>query len=254
MDPTKNDPEELLWELSRLNEEGEAGPSVSGEELEAWRAGRLSEADAERVEARLAADPAARTRLAELAEIRPPAPPAAVRDRVLARFAGEAPRRRVLRWLPAAALAAALLAAIGISLVGPSRLPGGLEYDVTAQGLARERSADRPGAFEAYPETRVRIAVEPRGEAEAGVEIGLYREKDDRLERVPVRVEMDRGAAVLTGTASALVGTAPGPHDLWIVVARPGDLPSAGDPRKLLEDQERWRAYPLRLTLLTPEN
>jgi len=264
MDPMKNDPEELLWELSRRREEGETGPPPSDGELESWRAGRLPEADAGRVEALLAADPAARARLAELAEVRPPAPPPAVRGHVLARFAGEAPRRRILRWLPAAALAAGLLAAIGISLLGPSRLPAGLAYDVTARGLARERSTDpAAGAFEAYPETRVRIEVEPRGEAEADVELGLYREGPGRLEHIPVRVEMDRGAASLTAAASALVGTVPGPHDLWVVASRPGDLPATvrkdpgADSRTLLEDEGRRRVYPLRLMLLaspSPEN
>jgi hypothetical protein len=261
MNPTE--PEDLLWEISRRDEPAE-GPPPPDEALQAYREGRLPEEEALRMEALLAASPAARARLAELAGVAAPAPPAAVRSRVLARFPGRPSRSPVRRWLPAAALAASLVLAIGYSVWNTPSLPAGLSYEVTAAGIARDRSAGKTAeALEAFPGTRVRLVVEPRGEALADVGFGVYRERGRRLERLAtsgggLSLEVRRGAAVLTAPASALVGDRPGTYDLYLVVARPGDLPAGydvtteTDREALLEDDGRRLAYPVRLTLLAP--
>lgn len=260
MNPTE--PDDLLWEISRRDEPA-GGPPPPDEVLAAYREERLSEEETERIEALLAASPAARARLAELAGVAAPAPPAAVRARVLARFPGRPAKNPARRWLPAAALAASLILAIGYSVLNTPSLPTGLAYEVTAGGIARDRSTERPtGIVEAFPDTRVRLAVEPRGDALADVAFGIYLERGDRLERLAtggrIALETRRGAAVLTAPASALVGERPGTYGLYLVVARPGDLPDGYDLKPgvdreaILEDGGRRLAYPVRLTLLAP--
>lgn len=259
---TPTEPDDLLWEISRRDEPA-GSPPPPDEALAAYREGRVTDEEGERIEAQLADSPAARTRLAELAGVTAPAPPPAVRERVLARFPGRAPRHPVRRWLAAAALAASLLLAVGYSVLHRPGLPAGLEYQVTASGIARERSAGpAAGPVEAYPETRVRLVIEPQGEALAEVDFGIYRERGPSLERLtpggPLTLEIRRGAAVLTGPASSLVGDRPGTYDLYLVVARPGDLPAehglepGADREAVLEDGGRRRAYSVRLHLLAP--
>lgn len=260
------DDEELLWELSR-REEGEApADPLDDAALAAWREGRLPEEEARSLETRLAADPAARARLLELAGLAASPPPAGIRARVLAATGGRPPARRVVRrWAAAAALAAAaLVATVGLRLFVPPRLPEDLRYEVTAHGLAERRA---PGAaatrLAAYPQTRVRVVVEPKGVSEAEVEFGLYRAAGGSLERLPagedVRLTARRGAAELSGAAAALAGgPPPGVYDLYLVVARPGDLPrrvrldAGDDPLARLARGGRRRVHPLRLELLSP--
>lgn len=243
------DPEDLLWELSRLGEVDTEEP-LDDEALRAWREGRMSEEEAAALEKRLADSPASRARLRELAGLAGGGLSPELRERVLARF-GERERQNVVdfqrpeprkplrwrsRWLPAAALAASVLVAVLVFRT-PDPLPPGLAYDLTAQGLALERSG-APGApsgtVEAYPDTSVRLDVTPQGAAEGDVEVGLYRRRGGRLERLEpgaeISVERARGAFRVQGRAGALVGGEPGLRELFIVVARTGDLPDGLEP------------------------
>jgi len=240
------DPEELLWETSTVAEErpaegaGEVPADVpSGDVLEAYRRGELDPADRERLEDLLAGDPAARRRLLALAGVADETPPPAVRERLLVRFAGS--RRR--RWpLAVVAAAAVVVAFLGWWLLSPT-LPGagdragtvaalaGTGYEVRVEALAQVRSAGAGGEAAAHPRTRVRIFVEPEEAAVAGVELGLYRLRGGRLERLPVGAELsleaERGAGVFEAAAATLVGSEPGTRELLVAVAPEGRLPAA---------------------------
>jgi len=272
--------DELLWELSRLSgspaRRGESqGASrdldLDEETLRAWRDGRLQEAEAEAVEARLASSSEARARLAALAAVEPEAPPPALRHRVLERF-GTRPSQGLVRWWkPVVGLAASLLVAVGIGYLllgrGPSPLPAELAFDLAASGLAEHRGEAPPvagGAIQAYAETRVRLEVTPRAAGAAGLDFGLYRVRGGHLERlappgaVDARVELrvERGAATLSAQAVELVGPEPGRSTLYVVVARQGDLPppvvevSGEEPEALLAAAGRRLVYSQSITLL----
>ena len=256
------EPDEQLWEMARLDDPdgAEEGGGLSDGTLRAWREGRLPEAETEDVEARLSRSPSARARLRELAGLETGAPGplrAELRQRVLAGF-GKPERRRPQRWIPmaaAAALAASLIFAV-IFLRAPSGLPPGLAYDVSARGLAAERStapdpADITGPVQAYPDTPVWLEVSPQGAAEEDVEFGLYRVREGRLERIEtgpsLTVETNRGAARFQALAEDLVGPRPGIRDVYVVVSREGDLPAGGslrpgeDPRLRLAGEDGQR-------------
>jgi hypothetical protein len=157
-----------------------------------------------------------------------------------------------------------MLLAIGLNLRPRANLPPDLSYRVTISGMAQERSA-RSAASEAevYPQTRVRIAAEPLGAAIADLEFGLYRRAEHGLVRVGpgegLAVEVYRGAAVFTGRAGDLVGERPGTHELYVVVARPGQLPphlrfeAADDPITRLAAVCRCLVYRRILKLRSPQ-
>jgi len=224
--------EELAWLDGVPGEREMPGDHV----LEAYRAGRLEGDEARRIEALLIESPAARSRLAELAGVGREAPPLGLRRQVLESFGGPAPRsrsRRARLWLPAAAVAAVLLVAIGVGLRPETGLPADLEYEVTARGLAEARSlgeATPSGAIEATPDTRVRIAAEPRSGATSELEFGLYRLSGEHLEKLGaaegVELEAHRGAALWQARAGDLFGEEPGRYGLWVVISRPGGLPA----------------------------
>jgi hypothetical protein len=142
-----------------------------------------------------------------------------------------------------------------------SPLPAGLAFDVTASGLAAVRgpSSRADGEVEAYPNTRVRLAVTPRGAAVSGLELGLYRLHGERLERIEAAdFREERGAATLSAAAADLVGREPGRHTLYVVVARRRDVPptetdaTGRDPELLLAATGRRLVYPFTIDLLPP--
>lgn len=231
------DPEELLAELTAAEAETErtrpaadlptgAGPSEAL--LAHYQAGRLSAADEERVERELAEDSELRHRWIELGGVAPPQLPPRVREAVLAAVR-PAPRRG---WWAAAAAAL-----VGVTVVPwlllSDRVGNGKPlpaYAVEVAGLAADRGGTRPGAEAlALPETRISIVATAEEEPVAGVEYGLYRQEPGRLARLlpggPIRLEARPEAAVFEAPAAALVGSAPGRHQLFVVVARRGQLP-----------------------------
>lgn len=254
------DPVDLLWELSQIDSsdlDAQAdGDRLSGEVLEAWRAGRLGAAEAARVEGVLAHDAAAREQLYRLGSVEQPSPPAGLRSRVMASVAADdqppsSSRGPSLRGFISqfAALAAASLLALGAYVLSQGgglisgdglespiassvQLPADMEFDVGLEMLAETRSGDsESNSGDAYARTRVRIVIEPQEQAQAGLEFGLYRERGEVLERLlpgeEIRLETGRGTAVFEAPASALVGPEPGARDLLVAVAAVGNLPTA---------------------------
>lgn len=233
-DPGEN-AEKLAWELPRVD--ADVGREVPDDDrLRAYREGALSELEARRLEWILSRNAAARTRLTELAGVKLAAPPRRVRRRVLGGPAS--------RW---AQLAAAVVAAAALTWGGMhwfewrgatpasfAPLPADLEYDVRVEGLATDRShADE---LFAHPATPVRIVVEPRQDAFAGLEFGVYRLEGSTLVRLvtgdSLTVTAGRGAATLSAPAARLVGPRPGRRDFFVVIARAGALPPGGELRE----------------------
>jgi hypothetical protein len=243
------DPEsdELLWELPRA-ETADDRPAPDDAELHAYRGGSLPPVAAGRLEWRLAGSRRGRARLAELAGIRldSPAPPRATSFR-----------------LAAAMLAVA--ATIGITallVVGrgtpwteaPRPLP---EFTIRAEGLAATRGL--PGDARALPGGRVRVVVEPRGDAIPGLRFAAYRIEDGGLARLvepgEVAIEVDRGSAVLTARAERLIGAARGTRPFFVVVGAGGRFPdrvplAAAGPVAELGRITGGRVYQVPLTIV----
>lgn len=255
------DVETLLRDAAKLDETPE-GAMPEDETLKAYRSGTLPPAAARRLEALLARHPEARRRLLDLGGVEPASLSPEVRRQVLDALPGAARRPAGRRWWPAAAaVAAALLAVVGLQLRPPPPLPETLAYEVSGFGVADVRS--RPtadGVITAYAETVVRLEVVPGNVAEHGLEIGLYRARGGRLERVPVAAdrvrETSRGGVVFRLPAAELVGAEPGAQRVWVTVARRGDLPAAvaigpsGTATEALAAGGRRLVYPQEIELM----
>ncbi|MCB1055031.1 MAG: hypothetical protein KDD11_05910 [Acidobacteria bacterium] len=237
-------------------EERDAGHLPSDEVLEAFRLGHLSEEECQALERWLGRDGAARARLAQLGGVRAEGPAPWVRDAVLSAFGGspdrpervsraakgETPRRSGRpgrragwggwgRWAATAVLAAGLATVLVWTTMGPTALPTGLAYQVQGTGLAETRSVQAASpVLKALPDTLVRIVVTPVDVAEKDVKFALFRRRGELVELLPtgsdIRLRVDRGTAVFEARAEDLVGRDVGEHTLYVVVARPGDLPA----------------------------
>lgn len=266
------DREDLLFTLSELAEaREEGGATLPDTTLQAYREGNLRAREAAEVEEQLASNPSLRRRLAALAGESPEVPDADRKRRVLGAVAAErsAPTvspvagSRRSWWRPLAA-AAVLVVALGVGWwVSRTPVVTPPAYSVHLAALTVQRDAGESGPetpateAEAFPDTRVTLEVTVVEQAIDGVAIGVYRSRDGQLERVPDdllgRTEQP-GVAVITAAASTLVGSQPGSHDLFVVVAWQGDLPASvavgRDPLAELEAGGRRRAYRLTLRLL----
>lgn len=246
---TKRDMAWLLAELANV-EESRKGTNLSDDTLMAYREGRLTEAEAKRVEIILCHDSEKRARLAELAGTAMPMPSPDLKARVLRAL----PRRTYRRWLVAASLVAAVLVAGMLWLQSPAPLPENLAFDVTVHGEAVVRDASvRSATLSVAPTQELRLVVSPKETAVKGLEFGLYRSNKLYIERIPndlLTVSVTRGVATLSGLASDLCGSASGPCTLWVVVARDGDLPvkrrlePGREPGEVLADGSRRLVYP----------
>lgn len=256
---SRSEPEELLWELSGLDQEDglESTPAV-GESpdapaneipdavLTAYRASTLSAQEERRVEVRLGRSPVVRERLAELAGMAPPVMSESARQRFLLAL-GASARRRAVPLLPIPAhpawllaVAAALVALVGTVFVmsprGPVELPSLPSFDASIHGLAEVRdgggtpaSGSRFTTAEADTAVTVGVVVQP---PRTGLTVGLYTLRPDpvsqrgKMVRLPFEPTWEtRSTAVFRAPASALVGRAPGTYQLFAVIAREGGLP-----------------------------
>jgi hypothetical protein len=196
--------EDLLWELPRA-EGQDHRPAPPDASLQAYRAGSLPSRDATRLEWALAGSRRGRERLAELAGISL-APPTR--------------RGKGLHRLAPTALALAAMLAVAALLIVQRRDPLPV-FEVRVEGLASVRG--EAGQARALAQGTVRVRVEPRGEARAGLRFGAYRLDQGVLVRLQepeeVRTEADRASAVLTARAERLVGRAPGTRPFFVVVS-----------------------------------
>lgn len=231
MDETRS--EQLLWELSQIADDRlTETPAI--ELLERYREGSLDPESREAVERLLADSAIARRRLADLAGLESPGAPA--RSRAVPGVSPGGGWAAGRSWRLAAALVAGLVVAAGAyhltsgarDQVAVERLAE-LEYQVTIEGLAEVRSpAGSTGGARAYPETVVRLRIEPAQTPVDRVEFGIYRLAENDLERVPaappVELTVVRGSAELVAPAAALVGDHAGARVIYIAVAAAGGL------------------------------
>jgi hypothetical protein len=238
-------------------------PAPADERLRAYREGLLSDDEARELERVLARSAAGRRHLLELAGIDRSLPLRRVRGAVLG-AAGHR-RRRAAPWLSAAAVAAAIVLALLAFFPHRHGLPVGLAYDVGARGLAETReTGEVRSEIQAYPDTPVRIFVQPRGEeSPAEVSFALFRRERGVLRQVrrpeEVRLTNDRGSAAFEGPAGRVLATrTPGAYRLY-VVAWVGDEPPSRlelapgqDPAGALRDSGRL-VYTVTVKLLGDE-
>lgn len=238
-----------LWDLPRVERDDDR-PAPPDAHLLAYRAGRMSPGEATRIEWHLAGSRTGRERLASLAGIR-------IETR---------PARRSRRMPIAAALLATAAAAgiVALLVAGRGRLPGlegrpVPEFSVRAEGLAPVRGA--AGEARAYASERVRVVVEPLGEAVPGLTFTAYRLDDGGLTRLEepaeIAVTVDRGSASIAAEAARLIGPAEGTRPFFIVVSHraglPGRVPAPGGAAEsALAEATGGRVYRVPLTIVPP--
>lgn len=282
---------DLLRELAmaaRDKEEGvrpgiEAGEATIDDRLlDDYRQGRLDADSARALEARMATDPKLREALATKADL-DLSPPSAVRDAVLGSFEREATpsatspavgRGARRRWWSLAAAAVFVMAIFGSQVFQRPRVdlppldvavqtyetragdlgdPSGA--NATRDALTVDVEADEPFS----------ISLSPTLQAVAGVDVGLYRLRASRLERIDhtdlVRREVldgeDSGRFVISRPGDALAGS----RALWVVVGYEGALDSALDIdpdvtadtlKTAMETGGEWLVYRVGVTILNP--
>lgn len=222
------------------------------EVLRALRAGRLDEAAAAAVDARLASDPAARRALQTLGEP-VPAPLAA-----WARQHGPPPASR--RWIaPAVGGALALAAALVVFLLQSGAPPAPAyrlgEIRGAAQTVRGEPSEQR--VF--LPRSRITLTVLPEGEpAEATPHLKLFVSSGGGPLRAGARVKVqakDRAFRV-QAEAGTLFGSAAGPRVIWIGVSADAERLAAAAGRPPADARAlggvRWIEIPVDYRLTGP--
>ena len=244
-----------------------AGPAFEAE-LRAYRTGTLDAAATRKIEQALARNATWRRQLSEIAEVTPEEPPSHLRQRAIDAMLralsppeeklgpGQpaSPRRpprsnRPFRRFAPLLAAAVLVLAVGAGLVwrlgtgselAPSPTPDAVaalasaEFDIRLElgtGIRSGRTSEtRPSQSVVPPDQFLRIVVEPRDRAVAGVEFALYRQEDGQWRRLDagdgLELERTRGSAAFRITAAALVGARSGSHDVLVAVAPEGQLPT----------------------------
>ena len=159
------------------------------------------------------------------------------------------------------ALAAALIAAVGVALLHwPTTAPPQVAYQVEVRGIATSRDQPRATALaEAFAGTTVRIVARPEQAQATPLALGLYRAEPGQLARINekvITIERHAGAVTMSAKASELIASEPGHHTLYLAVARPGNLPErlstrAGEsPEELLGGDGSRQVYPIAIRLL----
>lgn len=154
-----------------------------------------------------------------------------------------APRTRPAPWL---ALAASVLAAVGLTVTLVSRdpataLPG---YSLEFRGGAQVRSGDAVAPLQMGD--RLDVVLRPDVTTQLPLAVTVYRQQDSALAPVDVDVRWsDEGAARVTATLDTTLGIAPGPQSWLFVVAHEGDAPTPRALRRLDDDArgEGWQAF-----------
>ena len=280
--------EEILWQLAAVDDDRSATTESrdwSDDDLVAYRRGELDDEAAGRVERLLASDRRARHRLVELAGL-DVAPPAAVRDRVLAALQGRREggavvdfedrvparrSRRTPRWLMPALAAAALLWVVlgpwGSADRSVVELPPEIAFELRVEGTSEVRSTEPSGGEQGevatLAERRLRLVVEAVENAVAGLDYGVYARRGSDWILLGaadgVGIEVGRGTAVFEASAVSFVGKSPGRHALLLAVAPEGQLPTSfavpngSEPALVLADQSRGWVRRQIIHLVSPE-
>lgn len=270
---SESDYDRLLRALADVDEPTPAWVP-DDDQLRRYRAGGLDEDESTRVELALGRSAAARERLAALGGVDLAKPSPATRARVLATLEPSRGATRVTprptprrAWWQAVAAAAAVVLTIGYCYLPERGLPDTLRYVAEVRGLEVSRGAtvsDRAdeATARAVPDTLLRLTLTAVENGSSEVAYGLYRQSGSRLERVAeaegLRLETGPGGAEFQIPAARLVGERPGSHRIFLVAARPGNLPdrltlaSGADPLVVLAEDGRRRVQSVRIELQEP--
>lgn len=210
--------------------------------LLAYRAGRLSEPEAEALERRLARDPEARALLRELSQD--------VSEGDIDRVVQAAPPPNVIplfrRGRAVGLLAASLAAAAGVALL-VTRPPATAPYRLEVEGgISPTRGAAAPVlalAGEARVIVRLRAEV-PTSEPRA---VGCYQEDaEGRLRRARCERDAREGSFEVRFTRASF--EAPGAVRVWLVVQRGADAPERFEGHRqaeVVDEGLSWHALEL---------
>ncbi len=258
-----DDREQIYWALSELAEGKALDDTLVAEStLEAYRNGDLTDAEASDVERLLVRNQANRRRLEAIAGATPADASNATRNRVLdaaIRSVPLIPARRF--WQPLVAAAAAVLLVVTLSWLVWQPTSSPPAYQVSLEALTDRRDAATPGlTAEAYVDSRVKITATVTEDAIDGVEVGLYRQLGQQLERLPIgdrlKIEQRRGVVVFSALASDLVGSELGVYEVFVGIAWRAELPveiklePGDDPAKVLAAGGKRQVHQLTLRLL----
>ena len=234
-------------ELDRLLKAVPQAPTHDSSPLDegrllAWRAGRLSDADAEQVERRLANDAEARALLRELSLGSTPGEVDEVMGAVR-------PRAKVLPFRRPAALVAGALTALAAALaLFVTRAPSLPAYQLEVEGGVADTRSDVAKGAVLLPDSRLVIRLRAAAATNTKVTLGVYRETAaGLLERVQGGELAARDGSfefVIEGQRLLLTS---GRHRVWVHVARDesalraaeGTMPSPGAQWWLLETELR---------------
>ena len=274
---------------SRPPGDGDGDAVLDEQVLADYRQGHLEPETARNVESRLAADPRSRYVLARgtgESSAPPPsaAPPASVRDAVLASFqaasgtdaqvdpslapaptsvpAAPRPGRR-MGWSLAAA-AAFVLAVFSAQLF--DRPVGGLPPFAVSVSTSEVRAATPPvvegkeRSVDVEPDEPFKITLSPTWQVEKGIDVGVFRRRGARLERIDdtslvgrdVNESVESGTFIVRQPGDVLDGADTGM--IWVVVGYQGALDRTiridadivdSAIKKHMEDSEEWLLYPI---------
>lgn len=232
--------EDLLWQLAGLPTQAPSS-SIEDDQIERYRWGKLPTAESRRFEERLASDDRAMERLAKVA--------------------AKSPRGRQPAFRLAASILVGALATAGlfyslrtdeVETVAFTVPP----YKIEVHGLADRRGAEPEASYDTMPGSTVRIVARPA--TAAGTELGfaLYRRDEGALARIPdesLRIQVERGTAVLEAEAGSLVGAVPGLYELVLLIgARDFSAPATLASARLdaLVSEQALQAHTFELRLL----
>ncbi len=226
MSESKRPEDDALWKIARHAPDVDK-PSVSPEELDAYRTGKLSEQEAEEFERRLADDPGARREIAnEVSPVEPPAMPEFELERK--------------SWIAAhgaksiIALAASVLMVIALRGFLPGSGSDGLlpvqasDFQFEVFGAAERRSANSTEPSEsaiAYPGTTVRFELRSRDAQSLLKYRAVYLDTAGELQRIAATEESFAGGVILRLSADDLPPEIDQTYSLLVVATGERELP-----------------------------
>lgn len=238
--PTDDDLDRLLKAVPQAPAH-DTSPLDEGKLL-AWRDGRLSEADAEQVERRLANDAEARALLRELSL----GSTASEVDEVMGAVR---PRAKVLPLRRPAALVTGVITALAAAVaLFVTRSPSLPTYQLEVEGGVADTRSDVANGAVVLPESRLVIRLRAAAATDTKVALGVYRETvEGRLERVQGGALAARDGSFEFVIDGQRLLVTPGRHRVWLHVARDeaalraaeGTVPSAGTQWWLLDTELR---------------
>lgn len=206
-------------DLDRLLKQVPQPPAASSSPLDEgrlldWRAGKLSDAEGEAIERRLASDPEARALLRELSR-------GSSREEVDEVLGAVQPRAKVLPFRRAGVVVGVVTALAAAFVFFVTRQPPLPTYRLELEGGVAEARSEVAKGGVLQPDSRLVVRLRAAAETDTPVVLGVYRENAaGRLERVEGgELKSRRGTFEFVIDGQTLLQV-PGRHRVWLHVAR----------------------------------